>query len=278
MVKLIALAMMNSFRGWLYKCEQFFELNRIPAQNKIKTVFFHLYGDALEWHQNFMEDKKDSHVSWEKYVQFMGLRFDKNVFKRPMIQLKKMNYEGTVQECQREFERVRFQAHFSKEQVSDMFLGGLKEKLQCYVAALHPTSVMEAFHYATLYETAFNSDINPSPAMTTLKQKPTYNRNQGLVLPTPSYKKKPYNPYPTMQTNSNSNLATRNQNQIYLNNKLPLTNAEYKENRAKNQCFWCESKFTQDIIVRGRDCIVLSFVLWWKNKRSVWKPLINSML
>lgn len=176
-----------------------------------------------------------------------------------MIQLKKMNQEGSVEEYQREFEKVRFQAHCSEEQALDMFLRGLKEKLEWCVVALHPTSVIEAFHYATLYETAFSSDTNPAPAMTTFKQNPTYNRNQSAILPTPSYQRKPLNPTTTVQANFQPNQYTKPQNQVSLNNKpkkLPLTDAEYKEKRAKNQCFWCESKFTP-----GQNC-ERDFIIW----------------
>lgn len=234
----------DSFRGWLYKCEQFLEINRIPAQNRIRIVFFHLFGDALEWHQCYMEDKREVNVSWEQYRNAMSLRFDRNILKRPLIQLKKMQQVGSVEEYQQEFERIRFQAQCSETQALDMFLGGLKEKLQCFVAALQPTSVMEAFHYATLYETALSSDISPAPAITTYKQYPATIRNQNPVLPTPNYQKRLPQ---TAQANSHNNQNPKNNNQLVLNTKPRkhmLSDAEYKEKRAKNQCFWCDSKFT----------------------------------
>lgn len=66
----------TDFRSWLYKCEQYLDINRIPANRMVRFVSFKLEGLALEWHQSFMEDKQDRSVSWDEYVRNMSLRFD----------------------------------------------------------------------------------------------------------------------------------------------------------------------------------------------------------
>lgn len=50
-----------------------------------RNNYFHLAGDALEWHHSFFEDKHGYYVPWELYVHNMSLKFDRNQLGDPMI-------------------------------------------------------------------------------------------------------------------------------------------------------------------------------------------------
>lgn len=168
----------DSFSDWICKCEHFFEVNQIAECHKIWTVSFHLYGEALEWHQSFMKDKENSNLDLEEYVRFMGSRFDK-----------KLQQLGSVKEYLKDFEKVRFQANYSESQALELFLSGLKENLQRLVGRLHPTSVMEAFRFANLFDTAFESDCNPAPTqISNISYPPSFN-NQIPTLTNLAYQK-----------------------------------------------------------------------------------------
>ncbi|KAK4427857.1 hypothetical protein Salat_1554700 [Sesamum alatum] len=67
----------QDFRGWLYKCNQFFQLfSNIPDDSKVKLASIHLDGEALRWHTKFMAARdSESVVKWEEYVQEMEVQF-----------------------------------------------------------------------------------------------------------------------------------------------------------------------------------------------------------
>ncbi|KAL0380511.1 UNVERIFIED_CONTAM: hypothetical protein Sangu_0115400 [Sesamum angustifolium] len=71
----------QGFRGWLYKCNQFFQLYRtIPDDSKVKLASIHLEGEALLWHTKFMAARdSESVVKWEEYVQELEVRFGEPV-------------------------------------------------------------------------------------------------------------------------------------------------------------------------------------------------------
>jgi len=37
-------------QGWIYRCEQFFEVDNIGEEMKVKIALIHLSGKALQWH------------------------------------------------------------------------------------------------------------------------------------------------------------------------------------------------------------------------------------
>ena len=39
------------FKSWLYKCDQFFEIDETPSEAKVRIAAMHLEGKALQWHQ-----------------------------------------------------------------------------------------------------------------------------------------------------------------------------------------------------------------------------------
>lgn len=104
----------------------------------------------MEWHWDFMREKRDRFDSWDEYVQ-------------NMIQLKKIKQEGSVEDYMQEFEKIRVQVKCSESEAVKLFLGGLKEKLQCLVRLNEPTTVMKAFDYATVSGRALNPIYRPSP-------------------------------------------------------------------------------------------------------------------
>ena len=62
------------FRGddvhrWLYKCNQYFEIEDIEDSEKLKLASYYLDDIALYWHQNFMRNLNNQRVSWDEYVK-----------------------------------------------------------------------------------------------------------------------------------------------------------------------------------------------------------------
>jgi len=44
-------------QGWIYKCEQFFEVDSIAEDMRVKVASIHLSGKALLWHQSFIKSR-----------------------------------------------------------------------------------------------------------------------------------------------------------------------------------------------------------------------------
>ncbi|KAG8373941.1 hypothetical protein BUALT_Bualt11G0077500 [Buddleja alternifolia] len=47
----------EDLRGWVYCCEQFFEVDEMPSDAKVKLAAVHLEGKDLQWHQIFMKGR-----------------------------------------------------------------------------------------------------------------------------------------------------------------------------------------------------------------------------
>ncbi|PIN23467.1 hypothetical protein CDL12_03812 [Handroanthus impetiginosus] len=89
----------EDFRGWLYKCDLFFQLfENIPDDSKAKLASIHMEGDALCWHKEFMGSRNSAlPLNWDEYVRKMEVKFNKPMCKSgpkqgestPSIKMKK---------------------------------------------------------------------------------------------------------------------------------------------------------------------------------------------
>lgn len=52
----------EDFRGWAYRCRQFFEVDGTPQDQRIRLLSIHLEGHALRWHQTFMKHRSYSEL------------------------------------------------------------------------------------------------------------------------------------------------------------------------------------------------------------------------
>jgi len=77
---------------WIYKCNQYFDVEEIAEQDKLKLASYYLDGMALCWHQNFMRSLGGQAVSWLKYVEALYYKFrgEKNPLEE-LIELKQKN-------------------------------------------------------------------------------------------------------------------------------------------------------------------------------------------
>jgi len=58
----------DDVQGWIYKCEQFFEVDSIMENRKVKIASIHLCGRALTWHQSYMKSVMTGNViTWGEY-------------------------------------------------------------------------------------------------------------------------------------------------------------------------------------------------------------------
>ncbi|GKB12244.1 putative mitochondrial protein [Tanacetum coccineum] len=81
--------------GWLFKVQQFFFLDNVKDDNKLKLVSMHLYDKALSLHQIFVKISWDN-VHWNMYAKEIKSRFGE-VYQDPMVDLKNLKQDTNVQ-------------------------------------------------------------------------------------------------------------------------------------------------------------------------------------
>ena len=60
-------------QGWIYKCEQFFEVDSIGEDVKVRVASIYLSDEALQWHQSFMKSRiGDGWPLWTEYKVVVG--------------------------------------------------------------------------------------------------------------------------------------------------------------------------------------------------------------
>ncbi|KAJ7980562.1 Retrotransposon gag protein [Quillaja saponaria] len=115
----------ENFREWMYKMDQFFEVEGVLEMHKIRTVSAHLEGRALHWHQTFMRSLAGKVVSWDQYSASMRHRFANSAFEDLVANLVKLRQWGNVKDYQEQFENVLSQTSISESFSISCFLSGL---------------------------------------------------------------------------------------------------------------------------------------------------------
>ena len=95
----------TNLSGWLYHCQQFFEIDQTPEDMKMKLATINLEGRALQWHQNWVRFKGSQEpVTWKAYVQELEKRFGDHSGQDPMVELLSLKQTGKVFEYHDKFE------------------------------------------------------------------------------------------------------------------------------------------------------------------------------
>ena len=58
-------------QGWIYKCDQFFEIDNVDEDVKVRIASIHLSERALQWHQSFMKSR--SGREWPLWAEYKGV-------------------------------------------------------------------------------------------------------------------------------------------------------------------------------------------------------------
>lgn len=55
-------------KGWIYRCQQFFDIDGIAEENKVRMASMHMFDKALSWHKQFIKINGED-VTWQVYEQ-----------------------------------------------------------------------------------------------------------------------------------------------------------------------------------------------------------------
>ncbi|GJX87224.1 retrotransposable element Tf2 [Tanacetum coccineum] len=189
-------------RGWLYKCEQFFEIDHVADHHKVQLASLHLVDTASLWHRQF----------------------------DPMGDIKNLRHTSTIEEYQNAFDKLLSSTDLPKDQQISFYITGLQNEVQLAVKMFRPKSLTEAYHLSKIQETQIKESkqryklpMLPTPKFLTNHQ--VHNPQSSTVVKqlvgpnTPLVAKIAFNtPYPKRQ----------------------LSQKEFQDRRAKNLCFYCD--------------------------------------
>ncbi|XP_020080220.1 uncharacterized protein LOC109703897 [Ananas comosus] len=145
----------EDLKGWLYRCEQFFEIDGTAEDAKVKLATIHLEGRALQWHQIFMKSRLTRAIpSWEEYISTLSTRFRSDLFDDPMAELKGLRQIGSVLEYQDKFDSLLNRVELSEEYAVSCFISGLKDEIQIPIRMFQPRTLQRALSLAKLQEVA----------------------------------------------------------------------------------------------------------------------------
>ena len=74
----------DDVQGWIHKCKQFFEVDSVMENRKVKISFIHLCGRALIWHQSYMKGVMAGNgPTFEEYKSTTVAQFSSGPFDDP---------------------------------------------------------------------------------------------------------------------------------------------------------------------------------------------------
>ncbi|GKA62966.1 gypsy/ty3 retroelement polyprotein [Tanacetum coccineum] len=234
-------------QGWLYRVNQFFLLDSIADEQKVRLVSMHMFDKALNWHKQFIRKHGDN-VAWAVYEREVQNRFD-SVFEDPMVELKNLKHVTTVQLYQEQFEALMNKVELSEAYAVSLFIGGLKDEIGMHVRMFKPNTLSDVYCLAKMQEATLQAIKTRQTPLLTTPRTP--------YAATTSYANKTVS-YPPKSTTTTLALPAPNtiSKPAYVQPRKQLTQKEIADKRAKNLCFYCDEKF-----VPGHKCSGQLFLL-----------------
>ncbi|XP_020105551.1 uncharacterized protein LOC109722075 [Ananas comosus] len=229
----------EDLKGWLFRCEQFFEVDGTSEEAKVRLAAIHLEGKALQWHQIYMKSRLTrSQPTWEEYVVSLNTRFGADLFDDPMAELKNLKQTGTVMEYQDKFDTLLNRVELSEEYAVSCFLSGLKEEIQIPIRMFQPRTLQRALSLAKLQELAVDGQGKVYKGGTRAGM------NTSSLLSTPKgFNNSSMSPAPRTPRNPNHQ-GLLGAAPMPIKPARNVSNAAFDERRAKGLCFWCEEKYS----------------------------------
>nr|GEV66920.1 hypothetical protein [Tanacetum cinerariifolium] len=232
--------------GWLYRVNQFFLLDSIPDEQKVRLVSMHMFDKALNWHKQFIRKHGDN-VALTMYEREVKNRFD-FVFEDPMVELKILKHVTTMQLYQEQFEALKNMVELSEAYEVSLFIVGLKDEISMHVMMFKPNTLLDVYCLAKMQEATLQViKTRQTPLLTTPK----------TPYATTSYANKTVSYQPKSTTNTLALPALNTISKpVYVQPRKQLIQKEIADKRAKNLCFYCDDKF-----IPGHKCSGQLFLL-----------------
>ena len=210
----------SQIRDWVFKVEEFFEIDFTPADMKVRMAAIHFDGRASTWHHNMLQTPGPKRWlrDWYVYKSLIMERFE-DVLDDPVAELKRLQEMSGIEDYHEKFELIKTRVNLNEEYLVSTYLAGLRLETQMHVRMFDPQSIRQCLVLGRLYEKAHPPHKQP------------YGGTYTKQVPKKEFKE------PTQQlTPYDQRMPPR---------KL-LSQAELSERRAKGLCFQCDEKYTPD--------------------------------
>ncbi|GJX58414.1 reverse transcriptase [Tanacetum coccineum] len=138
-------------KGQVIEEAQFFLLDSVADDQKVRLVSMHMFDKALNWHKQFIR-KNCENVQWTVYEREVQKRFD-HVFEDPMVELKNLKQVTTVQIVklyQEQFDALMNKVELSEAYAVSLFIGGLKDEISMLVRMFKPNTLTDVYCLAKM--------------------------------------------------------------------------------------------------------------------------------
>lgn len=116
----------DHFRGWVYKAERYFEIDKTNPELKVKLVLLHLGDWALEWQWTLMRNRSDRWPTREEDVESLEIIFRETTYSDPMAELTTGEQEESLQAYFRQFNISVSRVTLTNEYQISLFITRLK--------------------------------------------------------------------------------------------------------------------------------------------------------
>ncbi|XP_074283542.1 uncharacterized protein LOC141608089 [Silene latifolia] len=221
---------------WIQKCEKYFNLCKVPDDQKVDLAAIHMIGKAESWFNAYIAARNS--VSWSTFIVDVCARFKDKLGANVVEQFNRLHQTGSLEDYLDSFEHlkslmVQRNPLLPDSYFLDSFIGGLRPTVKPFVRAFKLETLAEAVEFARLQEESVestknytkNSSVYPTknnPSFSSIKQQP--------ILATLQYKSNYIS-----QNNSKANLPRKN-----------LTMAERAEKIAKGLCYLCDQPYDRN--------------------------------
>ncbi|KAL8161992.1 hypothetical protein V2J09_013481 [Rumex salicifolius] len=215
----------DKVKEWIFKCDQFFSLDRTPNDLKIQLASIHFEDVAASWHQSLALSEPQLLRDWESYKSVLLDRFG-DMLDDPIADLKNLQETESIVEYHNKFELIRTRVQMSEEYLVSAYLAGLRNDTQMHVRMFRPAFVRQCYMLGKLYESAHPR--RPSFAGSS-------QRHGSIMGKPPMMIKKEWS---TESKAVGDTKANENSGRKF------LSQAEMSDRRAKGLCYFCDEKYT----------------------------------
>lgn len=228
----------TDFKGWSYRCRQFFNVDGTPFEQRIRFIGIHLEDKALRLHLAFMKNCKEEEVSWEEYMKQMEARFSDLQLTDHMVKIKRLQQgNSSVDEYIKEFDSLLTEVEIPEKVSMSCFLGGLCTEIQTSLEAFQPDSLSRLMQMAHIQKRSINCVIiflrlsNRSFAFS----KPVVAKsvlNSGFKNSYANFSK------------ANTSVTKAVPSVESTGSSVTLSKKEMEDRRKKGLCYWCNDRYT----------------------------------
>nr|XP_009760314.1 PREDICTED: uncharacterized protein LOC104212668 [Nicotiana sylvestris] len=156
-------------KGWIRKCERYFNLYRTPDNLKVEVTALYLNGLADIWYDSLVLSKGE--VSWTEFKEELLIRFGEELMGDIVEEFNKLSQTRTVDEFLGKFEELKAQMlirnlNLDESHFISSFIGALKKEIRFGVKLFKPTTLRFAMEQTRLQEKAIEAALKRTKVVT----------------------------------------------------------------------------------------------------------------